>query len=188
MGANRLEICSELKFDGLTPRLKDVKKIIKNISIPVKVMIRERKGDFVYNEEEVSNMEKDIDLFKSIGVTEFVFGALTKSKRIDVDIIKRLIKKVKPMNVTFHKAIDFTDDIINQIKVLNQIGGINSILTSGGKNTAEEGVEKINQIIKIFGSKFKIIAAGSITNINFNYLSKQIFTNEFHGKKIVGDL
>ena len=188
LGASRLEICSELKFDGLTPRMEDVEKIIKNISIPIKVMIRPRKGNFIYNDKEILIMEKEIDLFKSMGVKEFVLGALTRLRTIDVNTIKKLIKKVNPMEVTFHKAIDQTYDIMKQINVLTEIKGINSILTSGGRKTAFEGMNKINQIVKKFGSRFQIIAAGSITNENLNNLSRNILTNEFHGKNIIGKL
>ena len=187
-GANRLEICSQLNFDGLTPRIDDVDKIIKNISIPIKVMIRSRKGNFIYNEREVSIMEKEIALFKAMGVKEFVFGALTRINTIDIDIIKRLIDVVSPMRVTFHKAIDYTDDIMKQLEVLSNIEGITSILTSGGQKTAIEGTDRINQIFKRFGARFNIIAAGSITNKNLSYISKNILTNEFHGKKIIGEL
>ena len=187
-GASRLEICSQLNFDGLTPRLDDVDKIIKKISIPIKVMIRSRKGNFIYNEREVSFMEKEIGLFKAMGVKEFVFGALTKLKTIDLDVTKRLMAKVNPMRVTFHKAIDYTDDIMKQLEVLSDIQGITSILTSGGEKTAIEGTDRINQIVKKFGSRFNIIAAGSITNKNLETLSKQIKTSEFHGKAILGRL
>ena len=124
-------------------------------------------------------MEKEIGLFKAIGVKEFVFGALTKLKTIDLDVTKRLVAKVNPMRVTFHKAIDYTDDIMKQIEVLSDIQGITSILTSGGENTAIEGTDKINQIVKKFGSRFNIIAAGSITNKNLERVKKIIYKNVY---------
>ena len=43
-------------------------------------------------------------------------------------------------------------------------------------------------MIKFFGDRFKFIVAGSVTNTNLDKLSKGIKTNEFHGKKIVGNL
>ena len=39
-GANRLELCSRLDLDGLTPNFNLTKKVLKKISIPIKVMIR----------------------------------------------------------------------------------------------------------------------------------------------------
>ncbi len=188
LGADRLELCSKLHLDGLTPNKEDVYKIIKNIKIPVKVMIRCRGGNFIYDDNEISLMETDIDLFKSIGIKKVVLGALTNFNTIDIETTIRLVDKASPMEVTFHKAIDCTQDILGQIKILSKIKGIKSILTSGGAKTAEKGARKINQMIKFFGDRFKFIVAGSVTNTNLDKLSKGIKTNEFHGKKIVGNL
>ena len=96
LGANRLEICKDLHLDGLTPKIDVVKKIINELSIPIKVMIRPRSGNFVYNEFETLKMEQEINQFKSIGVKEFVIGALTKTKTIDTEKINRLCSKNSP--------------------------------------------------------------------------------------------
>ena len=61
LGANRLEICKDLHLDGLTPKIDVVKKIINELSIPIKVMIRPRSGSFVYNEFETLKMEQEIN-------------------------------------------------------------------------------------------------------------------------------
>ena len=187
-GADRLELCSALHLDGLTPKINEVYKVIKIIQIPIKVMVRCRDGNFIYNESEISKMEEEIDLFKSMGVQEIVTGALTEANYIDQNATRRLVNRANPMKVTFHKAIDYTHDMLNQINILSKINGITSILTSGGEKTALEGIDNINKIIKKFGNRFKIIAAGSITNKNLEILSKEIKTSEFHGKKIVGNI
>ena len=188
LGANRLEICKDLHLDGLTPKIDVVKRIINELSIPIKVMIRPRSGNFVYNEFETLKMEQEINQFKSIGVKEFVIGALTQTNTIDSDKISRLCSKIYPLNSTFHKAIDYTQDLINQIKSLSKFKEIGSILTSGGKKTAFDGKYNLNEIIKKFGDRFQVIAAGSITNKNLELLKNEIYTNEFHGKAIVGSL
>ena len=188
LGADRLELCSNLHLDGLTPKIDDVYEVIKTIQIPVKVMVRCRGGNFTYDENETSKMEKEVDILKSMGVQEIVLGALTSSNLIDQKVTTRLVNRALPMNVTFHKAIDYTHDMLDQINILSKIKGINSILTSGGEKNASEGVDKINKIINKFGDRFRIIAAGSITNKNLEILSKEIKTNEFHGKKIFGQL
>ena len=120
----------------MTPNKEDVYKIIKNIKIPVKVMIRCRGGNFIYDDNEISLMETDIDLFKYIGIKKVVLGALTNFNTIDIETTIRLVDKASPMEVTFHKAIDCTQDILGQIKILSKIKGIKSILTSGGAKTA----------------------------------------------------
>ena len=115
-GANRLEICSRLDLDGLTPDVKLIKKALKIISIPIKVMIRQRSGNFVYSEEEILAMKNQINIFKSIGVMEVVFGALNINNEIDIKVTNRLAKYAFPMKVTFHKAIDQTANILSAIE------------------------------------------------------------------------
>ena len=102
--------------------------------------------------------------------------------------MERLVKKAYPMSVTFHKAIDIVSDIKNAIERLIPITGITSILSSGGKDTAYNGKQHIKDIINSFGNRFNIIAAGSITEKNFDVIHDYIRANEYHGRKIVGTL
>ena len=84
-GANQIEVCSDLDNDGLTPDLQVVEKIINNVSIPIKVMIRPRIGNFYYSSSEMLTIRDQITNFKSIGIDHIVFGVLDKNN-IEGDI------------------------------------------------------------------------------------------------------
>ena len=187
-GANRLELCSRLDLDGLTPNLNLTKKIMEKISIPIKVMIRERDGNFVYSDHEILAMQNKIEVFKSIGVLEVVFGVLNVNKEVDTQSTNHLAKHAFPMIVTFHKAIDQTSNIFEALEKIKSIPGISNVLTSGGKNNAESGYKIIKEMINVANNKINIIAAGSITNNNLEYLHKKIGAVNYHGRKIVGEL
>jgi len=187
-GADRLELCRRLDLDGLTPDQKTIKRAIESVSIPLKVMVRPREGNFIYNTEELTTMEKQIDLCKSFDIKEVVFGILTPNKAIDVISMQRLVERSFPMSVTFHKAIDQTLDILKELDRLALISGITSILTSGGKKTAKDGSKMLRAIIKNFSNRFNIIVAGSITKDNLTSLHHDIRSKEYHGRKIVGQL
>ncbi len=105
LGADRLEYCSSLDLDGLTPLYEDIILAKKDISIPLMVMIRPRDGDFEYNEEEFEAMKSEIKAFKEIGVQGVVFGILV-GKEIDINRTRILAELASPMEVCFHKAID----------------------------------------------------------------------------------
>jgi copper homeostasis protein len=47
-------------------------------------MIRPRAGDFVYSQEELDVMFEDIELFKSVGISGVVLGALNPDGTVDV--------------------------------------------------------------------------------------------------------
>ena len=185
-GADQIELCSRLDLDGLTPDFIVIKKVIHSIKIPVKVMIRCRSGNFSYNELEISRMIYEIEECKRLGVNEVTLGCITKINEIDVVATKLLVEKAYPMDVTFHKAIDLTNDIFKGLDTLSSINQIKSILTSGASSTAEEGLIVLRKIVQKFQSRFNIFACGKITKDNLINLHDRIGAKFYHGRRIVG--
>ena len=60
LGADRIELCKRLDLGGLTPQRELIEKTL-SLSIPIKVMIRPRAGNFIYNENELTIMEDEIE-------------------------------------------------------------------------------------------------------------------------------
>lgn len=187
-GADRIELCADLHLDGLTPSVELMQKTCAKLKIPVMVMIRPRGGDFVYSEEEISQMKSDIDKAKNAGVFGVVLGLLTKNNHIDVENTRLLAEYAQPMPVTFHKAIDLLAEPVEGAKTLAEIPGITRILTSGGKATAKDGSDVIRKMMDAVAGKVVILIAGKITSGNLNEIENITGGTEFHGKKIVGNL
>lgn len=187
-GAHRLELCSRLDLDGLTPDIELTKQVLEKVSIPVKVMIRTRGGDFVYSDEEIESMKNEISIFKMMGVQGVVFGMLMDDNNLNLDQIKQLAELASPLEVTIHKAIDETPDILSATIELIEIGNITSILSSGGASTAIKGKEILRKMIETTGASITIIPAGSITDSNLNQVHQLIRAREYHGRRIVGQL
>ncbi len=187
-GANQIELCRNLIDDGLTPDYKLVRTVINSVLIPVKIMVRPRKGNFIYSDEEMVQIKDQISTFKSIGVTQIVFGALNKHRVVDIDHTKRAIEWSYPMQITFHKAIDYSNNFFDDIESLINLGGIDSILTSGKASTAKAGSSILREAIKNYGEDIKIISAGKITDKNLNNIHKLINGKYYHGKNILGNL
>ncbi len=187
-GADRIELCGDLSVGGVTPSYGLIAEIKKRLRIPMMVMIRPRGGDFMYDDMEIEIMKTDIQACKELGVQGVVFGLLTKEGRIDLEKTKILANLAKPLQVTFHKAIDDTPDLIEAIRQLSAIPGIQRVLTSGGTATALEGKEVLNEMIRTANDKLTILAAGKVTHENLEHIKRSIPTTEFHGRKIVGNL
>ncbi|MBW8333811.1 MAG: hypothetical protein K0M40_17440 [Prolixibacteraceae bacterium] len=184
-GAIRIELCSELDQDGLTPSRELTAQCVYYLSVPVMAMVRPRGGDFVYSEAEIRQMEAEIEFFKQSGVAGVVFGLLTKDGKIDIENTRRLAKLASPLQVTFHKAIDCTGDIIKSFQELNAIEGITRVLTSGGMETAWNGREVLKQMQQLPDRKINIIAAGKVVPENRTRIAEFTGITELHGKKIV---
>ena len=173
-------------LDGLTPDFDVIKEVLLSIKIPVKVMIRCRSGNFSYNNSEISKMGYEIEKCKALGVNEVTLGCVTKKNEIDILATKLLVEKAYPMEVTFHKAIDLTNDIFKGLETLSRINQIKSILTSGASSTAEGGLIVIRKIVQKFQSRFNIFACGKITKDNLINLHDRIGAKFYHGRRIVG--
>ncbi|MFZ8018599.1 copper homeostasis protein CutC [Fusobacterium watanabei] len=183
-GADRIELCENLSVGGTTPSYGTVKICLEKLNIPIFPMIRARGGNFVYSKDEIEIMKEDIKVFKDLGVKGVVLGCLTSDNKIDLELTKTLVNLAYPMEITFHKAIDEISNPLDYIEDLVNIG-IKRILTSGGKATALEGKDLINEMIKKSNGRLKIVVAGKVTKENLNELSNLISADEFHGKLIV---
>ena len=187
-GADRIEFCSKLDEDGLTPRIEDLISIKKIVSCPIRAMVRPHSKSFIYSEQDLDEMKKTIKLCKEHSFDGVVFGCLDKNMELDIKKIKYLTDLSKPLNVIIHKAIDLTSSPLNSLKQLLEIKQINGVLSSGGTDTAEHGLDNLKKMIAISPPDFEIISAGKITSENLHYLHEKIQGKFYHGKKIVGSL
>ena len=188
LGANRIEYCSKLSEEGLTPNIEDVKYLLKNINIPLRIMIRPHSKSFNYSETDISIMLRDISTFKKIDIDGIVIGCLNKDDEIDLKKINLLIEKARPLKVIFHKAIDITSDPLKSLKNLIKYSNINGALTSGGFKKAEDGIKLLKKMLDICPINFELIIAGKITSENINKINQKLSAKFYHGKKIVGVL
>lgn len=185
-GAHRIELCSGLDLDGLTPSAVLMQSVCRNLKIPVMVMIRPRPGNFTYSPGELALMKKQIRQARSAGACGVVFGLLTRLNRIDLNNTSLLADWAENLEVTFHKAIDLLEDPVEGVHDLKKVNGIHRILTSGGRPTAELGAPVIREMINAAGSLITIIAAGKITTENRRNITELTGAAELHGRKIVG--
>lgn len=187
--ADALELCSNLDQDGLTPDFNFVSSVITATSMPCKIMIRPHANSYYYDSEDINTIIESIKKFKSLKIEGFVFGALKKSDAhfIDLDLqtIYQVCKAAFPHSITIHKAIDQCTDILHSVQSLLNISNVNAVLTSGGKNTAFEGVEVLQSMQDLLKPNIHVIAAGKITPSVLQFLQKNTTLKYFHGRRIL---
>lgn len=184
-GADRIELCGELSVGGVTPSEELTLACINSIKIPIMAMVRPRGGNFIYSAEELLEMERSIEFFKKVGMAGVVFGMLDENNEVDFENTKRLSVLSRPMQVTFHKAVDDTPNLMDSIKTLLQIPDIQRVLTSGGKATAIEGAQALREMQSAGKGKIIILAAGKVMAENLMEVHAAVGTTEYHGKRIV---
>jgi len=180
-GAQRIELCSAIELDGLTPRIDAVilaRQAFKNRRGLI-VMIRPRAGDFHYDENEIRLMLLQIQQVADAGADGVVFGALNKqNSAIAMNTMKRLVSLCQRLNlqVGFHRAFDAITNrhfAITQLIKLN----IDRVLTSGtvwgDSNTALSGIRNLISIISSAQKNIEVVIAGSVNPLN----ARTIFDN-----------
>lgn len=183
-GADRIELCDNLSQGGTTPSYGTIKLALSTLKIPVFPIIRPRGGDFYYTPAEIEVIKEDIKICKSLGAKGVVLGILTADKKIDFKTLAEFMELAKPMEVTFHKAIDELEDPTLVIDELINLG-VKRILSSGTKPTALEGKDILNKMIKKAGDRLTIVVAGKVTKEILPEVSSLIPAKEYHGKVIV---
>lgn len=178
-GAGRVELCRALEADGLTPSEEMIAAAI-GTGIPVQVLIRQREGNFVYNEEEVKNMLRDIHLAKQLGANGVVIGALKSDGGIDEETVRRLVEEAEGMSITFHRAFDVCSE---PLEALEQIIGLgcHRLLTSGQAATAEQGIPLIKKLVEQSAGRIIIMPGAGVNRGNACRILSKTGAREIHG-------
>jgi copper homeostasis protein len=207
-GARRIELCTDLEADGLTPPmdwLRDVKE--RYPALTVHVLIRPRAGDFVYSEEEADTMAFQVEEALGAGADGIVLGGLTPSGDIDLPLMERLVSLVDSYNlasellhsdlchaandshffpaparrvsITFHRAFDVCRRPFEALEQIIRLG-CDRILTSGQGRTVVEGADMLRELRKRASGRIGILPGGGVTPQNAARILAQTGCTEIH--------
>ena len=185
-GAGRIELCQALQLDGLTPSAGMMEAAMAS-GIRTHVLIRPREGGFVYSEQEVECMLRDIRLARNMGIHGVVIGALTPSGDIDETACHELADEAVGMSITFHRAFDVCRNPMEALHTIHSLG-CDRILTSGQAPTAYEGIPLLKALVKEAetlsansGRHISIMPGCGVTAENVVRILSRTGAREIHG-------
>lgn len=169
-GATRVELCASPYEGGTTPSAAAIRLARQIPGLQLSVMIRPRGGDFLYSEIEFTQMLEEILFARECGAEGVVFGVLTADGRVDVERTAKLVTAANPMQVTFHRAFDLVCDRHEALEAVIA-AGCHRILTSGGCNTAIEGIDELRRIVLQAANRIEIMAGSGVNPQNARMLA-----------------
>ncbi len=184
-GCKRIELCGSLHDGGVTPSAGLIARCSQRLITSLHVLIRPRTGNFVYDEDDVGIMKKDILVAKELDVDGVMIGALTPEGEVDVAAISELVAVATPMKVGFHRAFDEIKDQEMALELLVSLQ-MDSILTTGGAKTAVEGMAQLKRLVERAGDRIVILGAGSITAQNAKAIVEGTGLRELHASRFEG--
>ena len=196
-GAQRVELCSGLDEGGLTPSIGLIQAALQVEGPRKHVLIRPRGGDFLYTEAEQDVIVDDIFAARRAGVDGVVIGALTADGDVDVEACERFVEAAKgeyvdfaegdldeayflpPVSVTFHRAFDLCRDAEAALEALIRLG-VDRVLTSGQRATAEEGIEVLRKLQQQAVGRIVIMPGCGVNDVNCVRVVKEAGVAEIH--------
>jgi len=207
-GARRIELCSALEVDGLTPPVEWIREVRKRYpSLIVHVLVRSRAGDFVYTGEEVETMAAQVEEALEAGADGIVIGCLTAGGDVDVPATERLVQTVESYNlaaelmrsdlchaandshffpgpskrvsITFHRAFDVCKRPFDALEQIIALG-CDRILTSGQGATVVEGSDMLRELRKRAAGRIIILPGGGVTPQNAGRILAMTGCTEIH--------
>ena len=192
-GARRIELCTDLDLDGLTPPIDWIRNVkARYPSLTVHVLIRPRAGDFVLarvGDEMIRQVEEALEA----GADGIVIGGLTAEGDIDLPLMERLLRVVDEWNLarelagsdlchaandshffpgpqrrvstTFHRAFDVCRRPFEALEQLIDLG-FDRVLTSGQAPTVVEGADMLRELHRRARGRIGILPGGGVTPQN----------------------
>lgn len=141
-GATRLELCQCLPVGGLTPTPALYRAVRSAVSLPVRVLLRPRAGDFLYTEAEFEILLAEARAFRELGADGIVIGCLTAQGMLDIPRMTALMRAAEGLPATLSRAFDVCADPLPALCAAQELG-IGTILTSGCAADAASGIDML---------------------------------------------
>lgn len=178
-GAQRIELCTALELDGLTPSEEEIREARVIEGLRVNVLIRLREGDFVYSPEEIATMAAQIETARRLGADGVVIGALTPEGDIDVEACRQMMEAAGEMEVTFHRAFDVCRHPQKALEDIISLG-CHRLLTSGQAAKAADGTALIRELQEQAQGRIILMPGSGVNPDNAQRILAETGCREIH--------
>jgi copper homeostasis protein len=178
-GADRLEVCSALELEGLTPSVGLVQRVRAAVRVPIFAMIRPRPGGFCYSAEELAVMRDDVTSLLAAGADGVVFGALSETDSVNVTACRGLIDCCAGRPAVFHRAFGLAHDPFDAMEDIIDTGFMR-ILSAGGAASAAAGTERLRELMVAANGRIEVMPGGGIRAGNAGAIVRRSGCRQVH--------
>jgi copper homeostasis protein len=179
-GADRLELVSDLASEGLTPSLHTVEQVVRTVSIPVRVMLRDDESFAIKDGDELESLRNCARELAGMAVNGVVLGFL-KDDRVDHEAMNQLLTCCGTKPATFHRAFESVADQPAAIREMQTLPQVDRILTSGGAGACwAERRKALEGLQKLASPTITVVTGGGLDERGMELLAASPLLNEFH--------
>lgn len=178
-GADRLELVRERETGGLTPEKAVVEQVLKSVSIPVRVMLRENPTMAIADAEEMATLRTRAGGLGKLPIDGLVLG-FAKDGALDLEAIQEVLAAAPGCRATMHRAFDHACDPLAAIRQLKQFPQIDRILTGGGQGAWQLRKKRLLKWQMAAAPQIKILVAFGLRLSTISELARFSTEFEFH--------
>lgn len=178
-GAMRLELCANLMIGGTSPDEDLFRMVREQVSVPIRVLLRPRGGDFLYSENEFALLCRQAERFSALGADGIVIGVLTPAGELDEARMAKLISLAGGCGITLHRAFDVCRDPFAALETAVRLG-VDTILTSGQQARCTEGAPLLRELVEKAGERVQILVGAGVNAAAIRDLQPKTGANAFH--------
>lgn len=178
-GATRLEIIREPARGGLTPSRKLVDAILNSVSVPARVILREKDDYEITEATELDQLCSLAQEMAQLPLDGLVLGC-THQGKVDLHSTTAILECVPGLSATFHHAFEAIPHPLQAISELKTVSRIDRILTHGGEGDWRERVRRLEVYREKASPEIQILAGGGLTIERVNSIREQTRVREFH--------
>ena len=183
-GADRLEVVRSLESGGLTPEIGAVREIVNAVSIPVRVMVRERDGISIVNKEELTRLKEAAKAFSLLPIDGLVLGFVTGSV-IDTDSLREILPAAPHCRITFHRAFESVRSPTHSIQLLKQFPQIDRILVRLNGSEGNRQMSDLVQWQKLAAPEIRFIVGLGLDRENILRVRDEASLKEIHAGRLL---
>lgn len=183
-GADRLELVRSLEDGGLTPQIDVVRAVVEAVSIPVRVMVRERNSMSIADAEELLRLQEAARSFFALPIDGLVLGFIAGAV-IDIENLRQVLAAVPHSRVTFHRAFERVRSPRASLQILKRLRQIDRILVRLHDNTGGVRISDLVQWQKLAAPEIEFIVGLGLERSNILRVREQVELSEVHAGRLV---
>jgi copper homeostasis protein len=185
-GADRLEVVRDLDRRGLTPDLDLVRAMVREVQVPLRIMIRESDGFSVASPDEVRALRRALSSFAALPIDGVVLG-FARDERVDLDLTNAVLSAAPHVRVTFHHAFDEARDPFAALEALGRVPNVDRVLTTGGSGTPVSRAARLAEYVTRAGPAITVLAGGGVDAEFLSALAAGGVVEEAHAGRAARD-
>jgi copper homeostasis protein len=172
-------VVHSLENGGLTPEIDTVRAIAEAVSIPVRVMVREKNSMAIASGEELGRLEKATRTLAALPLDGLVLGFVTGSA-IDVRNLEKLLAAAPHCRITFHRAFESVRDPFAALQVLKQFRQIDRVLVRLGDGMGAPQINDLVQWQRLAKPEIQFVIGLGLERENITRIREQAELREVH--------